>query len=173
MLDEARLGRFMSGLAESATGPGRVYLAGGASAVLLNIRSQTIDVDIKLDPEPAGAFEAIAHLKEDLSINVELAAPDQFLPALPQWQDRSEFIVRHRQVDFYHYDFYSQALSKILRGHRFDLDDARALVSLGKVLPGRLLELFDQIKPDLIRYPAIDPGEFERRLTDFVEGQND
>src|SRR5438876_934626 len=111
----------MQELGESATGPGKVYITGGATALLLGIRAQTIDVDIKLDPEPAGVFEAVSELKERLAVNVELAAPDHFIPPIPGWQDRSEFIARYGLVDFYHYDFYGQALSKILRGHPTDL----------------------------------------------------
>ena len=42
---------FMSGLADAARAPGRVYLVGGASAVLLGWRNATIDLDLKLIPE--------------------------------------------------------------------------------------------------------------------------
>ena len=97
---------------------GRIYLVGGASAVLLGWRAMTVDVDLKLDPEPIGAFEAIAELKDSLDINIELAAPDQFIPALPGWRERSPFVARHGRVAFHHYDFYGQALGKIERGHR-------------------------------------------------------
>ena len=76
----------MEAFGREATGPGRVYLTGGSTAVLEGWREATVDVDLKLDPEPAGAFEAIAHLKDTLDINVELAAPDQFVPPLPGWQ---------------------------------------------------------------------------------------
>jgi hypothetical protein len=44
--------------------------------VLVGWRGTTIDVDLKMSPEPEGAFEAIAALKDELDINVELAAPD-------------------------------------------------------------------------------------------------
>lgn len=167
-LDVEKLRRFMEGVGRSAQGPGRVYLVGGATALLLGIRAQTIDVDIKLDPEPPGIFEAIARLKEDLSVNVELAAPDDFLPALPGWRDRSVFISRSKEVEFFHYDFYAQVLSKLLRGHEKDVADARALVDLGKVQPARLLELFHSIEPDLIRYPALNPAEFKARVLRFA-----
>ncbi|MES1147367.1 MAG: hypothetical protein ABUL49_01315, partial [bacterium] len=77
-LDKAKLFRFMEEIGRRATSPGRIYLVGGATALLLDVRSQTIDIDIKLDPEPGGVFEAISTLKEALSVNVELASPDQF-----------------------------------------------------------------------------------------------
>ena len=56
--------RMVEELAAKARGPGNVYFTGGATALLLGLREQTIDVDIKLDPEPAGVFEAIADLKK-------------------------------------------------------------------------------------------------------------
>ena len=168
-VDEQRLRSFMEEIGKSARSPGRIYLVGGSTALLLGIRSQTVDIDIKLDPEPAGVFEAIAALKERLSINVELASPDDFLPALPSWRERSEFIWRAGQVEFFHYDFYGQALAKVLRGHEKDLEDARALVALGKVEPAKLLELYREIVPDIIRYPAINSKEFESRVLSFVE----
>lgn len=43
----------------------------------------TIDVDLKADPEPSGFFEAIAILKDELSVNIELANPSDFIPELP------------------------------------------------------------------------------------------
>ncbi len=158
----------MAAIGNSAEGPGRIYLVGGSTALLLGVRAQTIDIDIKLDPEPKGVFESIARLKESLSLNVELASPDQFIPPLPGWQGRSEFIGRWGQVDFFHYDFYAQALSKILRGHDKDLSDAKALVSLGKVVPSLLIKYFLAIQPDLLRYPAINPHDFESRVNRFV-----
>jgi hypothetical protein len=160
--------RFIDEIGARARGPGRVYLVGGSSALLLGIRDQTIDVDLKLDPEPPAVFEAIAYLKDELSLNVELAAPDDFLPALPTWQDRSEFIIRKGLVDFYHYDFYGQCLAKVLRGHKIDISDARAFVKLGKVDTTKLSSLFQQIQPMIIRYPSIDAKDFEARLKLFL-----
>jgi hypothetical protein len=69
----------------------------------------TIDIDIKPEPEPAGLFEAIALLKDELDVNVKLASPDQFIPALPGWRERSLFIAIHGLVEFFHYDPYGQA----------------------------------------------------------------
>ena len=167
--DKAKLLEFIQQIGATAQGPGRVYLVGGSTALLLGIRDQTIDIDIKLDPEPKAIFESIAILKERLQTNVELASPDQFLPTLPGWQSRSEFIAKSGPVEFYHYDFYAQTLAKILRGHTTDLADARALVQLGKVVPSRLNDLFQKIKPDLIRYPGINALEFEARVGRFIQ----
>ncbi len=162
------LEKFMQRLGAEAKGPGTVYLTGGSTALLLGIRQQTIDVDIKLDPEPIGVFAQIQNLKEELNLNVELAAPDQFIPALPGWKDRSLLIKRVGKVEFRHYDFYAQLLSKLERGHDQDLLDVQALVDRGHVNKIELLKLFIKIIPDLQRFPAIDATEFERRVKEFV-----
>jgi hypothetical protein len=47
------------------------------------------ELDIRIVPESDALLRAIPGLKEKLSINVELASPEDFLPALPGWQDRS------------------------------------------------------------------------------------
>jgi len=172
-LDRPKLETFIREIGRSAQGPGRIYLVGGATALLLNIRAQTIDIDIKLDPEPKAIFESIAKLKERLNVNVELASPDQFLPALPGWQDRSEFITRSGPVDFFHYDFYSQILAKILRGHRNDLGDVHALVARGRISLPLLLELFEVVRPQLVRYPAIDAPQFRDKVEAFVKDMAD
>jgi hypothetical protein len=131
-------------------------------------RDATVDVDIKLDPEPAGVFEAIAKIKEELSLNVELASPDQFIPDPPGSEARAEFIAREGAIEFFHYDLYAQALAKIERGHARDLADATAMVKSGEVLPARLAELFTAIEPELLRFPAISPAAFRAKLERFL-----
>lgn len=157
----------MAALGSRVRGEGRIYLTGGATAVLHGWRSMTIDIDIKSEPEPAGLFEAIALLKDELDINVELASPDQFIPPPPGWRERSLFIATHGPVEFFHYDPYSQALAKIQRGHERDLRDVKSLVGHGLVQMDRLRELFHLIEPQLIRYPAIDPGAFRAAVARF------
>src|SRR5439155_661057 len=115
--DKAKLEAFMAALGKRVRGEGRIYLTGGATALLHGWRRMTVDIDLKPDPEPAGLFEAIAQLKEELDINVELASPDDFIPALSGWRERSVFVARHGRLDFYHYDLYGQALSKLQRRH--------------------------------------------------------
>src|SRR5881394_4030597 len=111
----ATLKQFMQELAAAARSPGKVYFTGGATALLLGFRDQTIDIDLKLDPEPKGVFEAIARLKNTLDVNVELASPDNFIPATARWRERSRHIASIGQVEFFHYDFALQALSKLER----------------------------------------------------------
>jgi hypothetical protein len=165
--DRKKLFDFMAALGKRVTGPGRIYLTGGATALLHHWRETTIDVDLKPDPEPAGLFEALAALKTELDLNVELAGPDQFIPALPGWPDRSIFISRQGPLEFFHYDPYAQVLSKLLRGHERDWRDVHAFVRDGLVHKAPLLKLFTQIEPQLIRYPAIDPASFRATVVAF------
>jgi hypothetical protein len=160
--------RFMRTLGERARGPGRIYLTGGASAVLHGWRPTTVDIDLKMDPEPPGAFEALARIKDELDVNVELAAPDQFVPPAQGWRDRSVFIVRHGPVDFFHFDFVSQAISKIERGHTRDLSDARQMLERGLVSLEALESYMSQTASELVRYPAIDRSALEKKITAFV-----
>src|SRR3989442_3571881 len=99
------LKEFMQKFASAARSPGKVYFTGGATVLLLGFREQTIDIDLKLDPEPEGAIEAIAVLKNRLNLNVELASPDDFIPAAGDWRERSRFIALVGRVEFFHYDF--------------------------------------------------------------------
>lgn len=164
-----RLREFMAALGRETSGQGRIYLTGGATALLYNWRPMTVDIDLKADPEPSRFFESIALLKDVLQVNIELASPGDFIPELPDWRSRCIFIERHGQLDFYHLDPYSQALSKISRSHSRDMIDIQAMVSRGLIRKDRLLGFFNEIKPALIRYPAIDPASFERAVAAFVE----
>jgi hypothetical protein len=163
-VNATRIERFMRELGDRSEASGRVYLTGGASAVLLGWRDSTIDIDIKIIPEDDRVLRALPELKERLSINVELASPDDFIPPLPGWEERSPFIRREGTLSFHHYDFYGQCLAKIERSHRKDLADVRAMMEHGRVEPGRLRMLFEAIRPELFRYPAIDPNDFAERV---------
>lgn len=160
LTDAAGVLAFMKRIGQGSRGPGRVYLVGGSSAVLMGWRATTIDIDVKLDPEPEGAFEAIAEAKEVLNLNVETASPDDFMPALPGWRDRSRFIERYGEVDFFHYDFCAQALAKIERGLEQDRADVEMMRRDGLIEPDQLREWFARIEPELLRYPALDAATF-------------
>lgn len=172
-VDPERLEKLLRELGRRATGPGRVYLVGGASALLEGWRTSTVDVDIKLDPEPSGIFEAIAQLKNELDLNIELSAPDVFLPTLSDWRARSRFVARHGPVDFFHYDFRAQALAKIARDHERDRLDVDAMLARGLVSPGELVEAFELIEPSLIRFPALDAQVLRRRIQQRLATNDD
>ena len=125
LTEASNLRRFLTELGRAAREPARVYLVGGASAVLLGWRQTTIDIDLEIVPDRDDLLLAIRTLKERLQINVELAYPWHFIPALPGWQQRSVYIGQEGPLSLYHYDFYSQALAKIERGHaQYRLDVA-------------------------------------------------
>jgi len=167
--DAARVERFIQALARVARSPTRIYLTGGATAVLEGWRETTVDVDLKLAPDTDEILRAIPRLKEEIGINVELAAPDQFIPELPGWRERSRFITQEGQLSFFHYDYYAQALSKLERGYEKDILDVQSMLAAERIETGEILRLFNQIEPDLFRYPAIDPPTFRRAVEEFVE----
>jgi hypothetical protein len=167
-----KLETLMTAMGRRVKSAGRIYLTGGATALLHGWRPMTVDVDLKADPEPAGFFEAIAFLKDELAVNIELASPSDFIPELPNWRERSLFIARHGLIDFYHYDPYSQALSKLERGHSRDLTDVEAMLQSGLIRRDLLLQQFLQIEPQLIRYPALDPLSFRVVVEEFCQGSS-
>jgi len=168
-LDEARLRDFLRKLGQQADGDLRIYLTGGATAVLFGWRTSTVDVDLKMEPDRDELFRAIPRLKEELQVNVELASPDQFIPELPGWKERSLFIAQEGRSSFYHYDFYAQALAKIERGHDRDLADVREMLSRGLIQAPELRRLFEAIEPRLFRYPAINPKSFRAAVEAALE----
>ncbi len=139
-------------------------MTGGSTAVLEGWRETTIDVDMRFEPEADELLRALPGLKERLGVNIELASPPDFIPELPGWRERSPLVLQEGSVDVYHFDLYSQALSKIERGFDQDLDDVREMLDRGLVAPMRLRELYDAIEPELFRYPALDPDTFRRKL---------
>jgi hypothetical protein len=164
LADRERIERLMQAFGRAARGKVRVYLVGGATAVLLGWRSTTIDVDLVLRPEDDTLLRAVPSLKEELRINVELASPLDFIPVPPGWEDRSTFVAQIGPVGFFHFDLYAQALAKIERGHRQDLADVHELIARGLIDGRRALEYFGRIEPELYRFPAIDPPSFRRAV---------
>ena len=100
-------------------------------------------------------------------------APDDFIPPVPGWRERSPFITRHGQVDFFHYDFYAQALAKIERGHATDLEDVREMLGRALIEKDELARRFDAIAPDIVRYPAIEPDAFRAKVERFTSDMDD
>lgn len=154
----------MRELGRRAREPATVYLTGGATAVLQGWRLATIDLDLKLDPEHDELLRALPELKERLELNVELASPADFIPPPPGWEQRSLFVAREGPLTFVHFDPYAQALSKLERGHAKDLADVGEMIRRGLVAIPELRRLFEDVEPQLFRYPAIDPRAFRRAV---------
>jgi len=168
-IDSQKIEQLMQALGREAKGSGCIYFTGGVSALLIGWRESTVDVDIRLDPEPLGIFQAIAKLKQELNINIELASPHDFLPPLPRWRDRSVFIGKQGQISFYHYDFTSQALSKLSRGFDRDLKDIQAMYEQSLFSLSDLRDCFAAITPELIRFPSLNPDLFRTRVENFIK----
>jgi hypothetical protein len=163
-VDRERIQAFARALARDAPNDTKLYLTGGASAVLRGWRAATLDIDIRFEPEADELLLAIARLKDELDVNVELASPPDFIPEVAGWRDRSPFVLREGRIDVHHFDFYSQALSKIERGFAQDLEDVDAMLRDGLVERDRLRQLFAQVEHSLFRYPAIDPSSFRAKV---------
>ncbi|MBC8032418.1 MAG: hypothetical protein H7Z16_20205 [Pyrinomonadaceae bacterium] len=164
----ARLQEFMKALGNAVVDPARIFLVGGATAVLCGWRESTIDINLKVIPDSDEILQNLPALKERLRVNIELASPDDFIPELPAWQERSRFIKQEGRLTFLHYDFYAQALAKIERGHQVDLLDVRDMIQGGLVEPSRLLEFFSQIEEKIYKYPALDPQKFRVAVESVV-----
>lgn len=167
-VDAARIREFAHRLGRVAPGRTRIYLTGGATAVLEGWRASTIDVDVRFEPEADVLLRELVVLKDRLGINVELASPPDFIPELPGWRERSPLVFRDGNVDVHHFDPYSQALSKVERGFAHDVADVQQMFDRGLIEPDRLAELYEAIEPQLYRYPAIDAAAFRRKLRDAL-----
>ncbi len=160
LANSTRIEEFMRELGRAVQTEGRVYLTGGATAVLYGWRETTIDVDIKLIPDRDEILREIPRLKEKLNLNVELAAPSDFIPLPSGWEDRSPLIYREGKLSFHHFDPVAQALSKAERGHDQDIRDVKEMIAVGLVNPAEAMIQFEAIEPELFRFPAIDPAAF-------------
>lgn len=167
LADATRIEQFMHELGRAVRVEGRVYVTGGATAVLCGWRDTTIDVDIKLIPDHDEILREIPRLKESLNLNVELAAPSDFIPLPEGWEDRSPLIRREGRLSFHHFDPAAQALSKAERGHAQDVRDIEAMIATGLVNPAEVLIQFKAIEPELFRFPAIDPASFRKAIEDL------
>lgn len=145
----------------------RVYLVGGGTAVYLGWRQSSIDVDLCSDEEVV--FRNIQKIKERLNINIEFARPEDFVPPLKGTADRHVFIDTIGQVTFFHYDPYAQLLSKVVRGFRRDLEDARRFVDSGMVDPDKFRSLVAAI-PDSIyaKYPTLSRNGINNAVEIFL-----
>ena len=172
-VNRERIDKLMDRLGRAASAPVRVYLVGGSSAVLVGWRDATIDVDIAMRPHDDALLRAIPECKNALDVNIELASPADFIPLPAGWEDRSPLIARRHHVDFHHFDFYSQALAKLERGHRQDTADVRAMVDRELIEPTRVRRYFEEIEPQLYRFPAIHPPAFRKAVAAMLVDDGD
>jgi hypothetical protein len=168
--DAERIRIFMRALGAEADSPARIYLTGGATAVLLGWRTSTIDVDLRIFPESDRLYRAIPALKDSLEINIKLASPANFIPELRGWEGRSIYVSQENLLSFYHYDPYAQVLAKIERSHTQDLADVKEMIRRNLVDPDEALRHFREIEPRLYLYPAVDPASFRQAVERTLKG---
>lgn len=142
-----------------------MFVVGGGTAVAQGWRESTIDVDLYAADE--AVFSDIQRIKETERLNVEFARPEHFVPPLAGVTDRHVFIAAFGGISFFHYDPYSQAFSKIVRGFRRDLEDARHFIDGGLVDAARLRDLVHAIPESAFaKYPALSRAA----ILDAVDG---
>ena len=160
---------FMNELAKRAPRAGtyRVCFVGGATAVYMGWRRSSLDLDVHSEPDVV--FRDIQAIKEELHINIEFALPEDFVPPLEGSSERHIYIDTIGTIGFYHYDPYAQIFSKIVRGFKRDIEDARAFVDNRWVDPGRLRSLVAGI-PDsaFARYPVLSRVGVESAVEGFL-----
>lgn len=172
-VDQQRIDRFLQQLGRRFAKPGRVYLVGGTSLVYEGLRSQTLDIDLTFEiaPEDHALFiEVVRELKESLSLNIEEVSPADFIPLPAGYQDRSEYINRYGQLDVFHFDLYSTALSKIARGTEEDFADVFSLLKSDRLDMDTLTQLFNEIISDFATTSLKqDATEFSRNFQALIQ----
>jgi hypothetical protein len=167
-VDQRRIQHFLETLGERFRHAGRVYLVGGTTMVWEGLRAQTIDIDIayEIAAEDSGEFtRTIQLLKHELKVNVEEAAPGDFIPLPAGYHERSKFIGRFGLLDVFHFDLYSMALSKIERGRDEDLSDVLKLLSKNEIDMPQLESSFAEILPRFESHSLkADPVEFKKKF---------
>lgn len=145
-----------------------LYLTGGSTAILYGLREGTIDIDIAGDMDEL--FAHIPSLKKKLHINIEMAKPTDFVPSLPGESDRHILIGRFGTVSFMHFDPYSQAFSKIVRGHQMDVTDVKALVKHKLVDAKHLNAMVKKLpKSAFLKYPRLTRYAVEQAVESFTK----
>jgi hypothetical protein len=77
----------------------------------------------------------------------------------------SQFIKRYGQLDVFHFDLYSTALSKIARGTEEDFADVLSLLQTSRLDMAELTRYFNEILPHFATASLKrDPAEFKRNF---------
>jgi len=149
-IDRLRVHYFLVKLGMEFRHPARLYLVGGTTLVYEGLREQSLDIDISYevaDEDDAEFARVLRGLKEDMQINVELASPGDFIPLPAGWKERAKHVGRFGQVDVFHFDLYSTALSKIERGREGDFQDVLAMLQGGQIRFDELRQAYENILP--------------------------
>ncbi len=166
-VDKAQIENFLKNLGRTFRKPGRLYLVGGAALVHMGIRQgSTEDIDVQAFGENSGEMvNAIRQLVQQMNINVEGASPETFIPLPKQWMALSKFVGRYGAIDVFYFDFYSIALTKILRGNTRDINDVKLLVQKKVITLQELDAAYQEVFPEVGNppYEWLDPEDFSKR----------
>jgi len=176
-VDRQRIEIFLQRLGRQFTLPGRVYLVGGTTLVYEGLRQQTLDIDITFDvadKDHSRFVMVVRELKESLSLNIEEASPAEFIPLPAGYRERSQFVGRYGQLDVFHFDLYSTALSKIERGTENDFADVLSLLRNERLEMTKLAAHFEEILPLFAtRSLRKNPDNFQRKFALLIEMWNE
>ena len=145
-----RIEGFLRWLGNHYRHPARLYLVGGTTVVYEGLRRQIMDIDLAIEVSAGNHGELLTVLREardTFDINIEEAAPWDFIPLPAGYADRHQFVGRYGEVDVFHFDLYSMALSKIERGRKQDQLDVIALLKSDRLKWDRLQAMYIEILP--------------------------
>lgn len=177
-VDRGALKAFVEALRHSVTRPGRLFLIGETSQLAEGWRDRAPYLLLSANDDDAGGEPVrgtVQAVADRLGVAVVWEAPAHVVP-LPGGADR-----RHRQTDhswpvdqgtfeILHYDPYSVICRGIARGDEPDYQTALRYVERGWVTEGRLIELFEELIPQLSAATiAQDPAEFRRKLKGLLQ----
>ncbi len=151
--------------------PGRLYLVGGTSLLLVGAKTVTLDVAVQFEVEAAYHTEwvrCVRQVSRQLGIPVEQVSPADFIPLPTGHEARHQYIGRFGQLDVFHFDFYSVALSKVHRGNEKDFTDLVAMVQQGLVEMDQLKRYFREVLQHVEAHDiSASPEEFQRKFALF------
>ena len=77
----------------------------------------------------------------------------------------SKFVGRYGAIDVFYFDFYSIALTKILRGNTRDINDVKLLVQKKVITLQELDAAYQEVFPQVGNppYEWLDPEDFSKR----------
>lgn len=164
---------FLTQLGNCYRHPGRLYLVGGSSLILVTAKVSTLDIDLQYDiPDEYQAvfIRCLRELSRQHQLSVEQASPDQFIPLPQGYQNRHQFIGRYGSLDVFHFDFYSVALSKLSRGNEKDFDDVIQMVAQHLITLSQLRKQFQEVLPQFESFGLRnDPEDFARNFALFEQ----
>jgi hypothetical protein len=167
-VDQQRIIEFLRRLGEQSRAAGRLYLVGGTTIVLEGYRAHTLDIDLTIEASPGDEtrlLQSVRDMKNALAVNVEQVSPADFIPLPGGYRERCEFIGRFGNLDVFHFDLYSTALSKIERGTEQDFADVQALLKAKRIEWKKLAAYFEEVLPQMgLKSLKQDPENFERNF---------